>query len=36
LLWLTNTGATQIWHVTGSQVTLVQPTFPLNNVILGL
>jgi hypothetical protein len=36
LLWLTSAGAAQVWHVTGTQVTVSQQTTPSSVVLLGL
>jgi hypothetical protein len=36
LLWLRSDGAAQVWHVTGTQVTVTQPTTPTGDILLGL
>jgi WD40 repeat protein len=36
LLWLRSDGAAQVWHVTGTQVTVTQPTTPTGDILAGL
>jgi hypothetical protein len=36
LLWLRSDGTAQVWHVTGTQVTVTQPTTPTGDILLGV
>ena len=36
LLWLRSDGAAQVWHISGTQVTVTQPTTPTSDILLNI